>query len=60
MKFRRLLILQAGIVLIACGKNKHAAVELLKGDKITPHCPATLLKLHPDVTVLCDKEAFLG
>ena len=48
------------IVLIACGKNKHAAVELLKGDKITPHCPATLLKLHPDVTVLCDKEAFLG
>ena len=48
------------IVLIACGKNKHAAVELLKGDKITPQCPASLLKLHNDVTIICDKEAFLG
>ena len=48
------------IVLIACGKNKHAAVELLKGDKITPQCPASLLKLHSDVTIICDKEAFLG
>jgi glucosamine-6-phosphate deaminase len=54
------IMMAKSIILLANGKNKHAAVELLKGDKITPHCPATLLKLHPDVTVLCDKEAFLG
>lgn len=48
------------IVLIACGKNKHEAVAALLNDRVTPHVPATLLKLHPDVTVICDKEAFLG
>ena len=48
------------IVLIACGKNKHEAVAALQGGRVTPHIPATLLKLHPDVTVICDKEAFLG
>ena len=46
------------IILLINGKNKMAAFEQLLNDKITTSCPATLLKLHPNVTVLCDKEAY--
>lgn len=48
------------ILLIAYGKKKHTAVAALLDNRITPQVPATLLKLHPDVTVLCDGGAFLG
>jgi 6-phosphogluconolactonase/glucosamine-6-phosphate isomerase/deaminase len=40
------------------GKNKREAFEKLLNDRITTDCPATLLKLHPNVTVLCDSEAY--
>lgn len=45
------------IVLIASGKNKAWAVQQLASDVITTRIPATLLKLHGDVTVVLDKDA---
>lgn len=48
------------IVLLASGKNKFNAVNRLKDDKITSRVPSTLLKLHPNVTVICDKAAYYG
>ena len=46
------------IVVIANGKGKAAAIKEMLGGKITTKCPATLLCLHPDVTLICDKEAY--
>ena len=48
------------IILLANGKNKHAAIAAMLNDKVTTAVPATLLKLHPDVVVICDKEAYNG
>ena len=48
------------IILLANGKGKHAAISAMVNDKITTSIPATLLKLHPDVTVICDKAAYYG
>lgn len=48
------------ILLLANGKGKHAAISAMMTDKINTQIPATLLKLHPDVTVICDKEAYYG
>ena len=48
------------IVLLASGKNKHEAIASLLGDKITPEVPATLLKVHPDVVIICDEAAYNG
>lgn len=45
------------IILIASGANKAWAVKCLTDDVISTKIPATLLKLHPDVTVVLDKEA---
>ena len=46
------------IILLASGANKKEAIAALKDDYITPKVPATLLKLHDDVTIICDKEAY--
>ena len=48
------------IVLLASGKNKHEAIAHLLGDKITSTVPATLLKVHPDVVIICDEAAYNG
>ena len=48
------------IILLASGKSKHAAISALFDGKITPMIPATFLKIHRDVTVICDKEAYEG
>ena len=48
------------ILLIAIGKDKHDAVMKLRAGRITTACPATLLMLHPDVTILCDEAAYNG
>ena len=46
------------IILMANGKNKAEIMgELLKQDKVTTNLPASLLLLHPDVTVIMDEEA---
>ena len=48
------------IVLLACGKNKHAVVQAMLDDTVTTQIPATLLKCHPDVVFLCDNAAYKG
>lgn len=45
------------VILIASGENKAWAVKSLIDDVITTNIPATLLKLHTDVTVLLDRSA---
>ena len=44
------------IILLINGKSKRAAFEQLLNDRFSTSCPATILKLHPDVTVICDAE----
>ncbi len=46
------------IILLANGASKNDAVKDLLSDEIKTSNPSTLLKLHPDVTILCDKEAY--
>jgi len=48
------------IILLASGKNKHDAVKELLTESITTNNPATLLKLHNDVILVVDEEAFNG
>ncbi|MBQ8323462.1 MAG: glucosamine-6-phosphate deaminase [Clostridia bacterium] len=51
-------IMQAkSIVMVVSGKNKAKAVYGMVKGEITPACPASVLQLHPFVTVVCDKEA---
>ena len=46
------------IILLANGKGKAEAVKAMINGNITTACPATLLCLHPDVTVICDEDAY--
>ncbi len=46
------------IVIMANGANKAKAVAELMDDMISTSNPATMLKVHADVTLICDKEAF--
>ncbi len=48
------------IILLISGKAKHAAVKSLLDTKITTDVPATLLKVHPDVILICDEDAYNG
>lgn len=48
------------IVLLANGKNKHEAVKKLLDDTITTSNPATFLKTHPNVVIICDEECYNG
>ncbi len=48
------------IVCIISGANKNDVIKALQNDLVTTDCPATFLKLHPNVTILCDKEAYEG
>lgn len=48
------------IVLLAGGKEKHDAVSRLLDHKITTMVPATILKVHPDVVLICDRAAYEG
>lgn len=53
MKARKILIL-------INGKGKHAALAKLLSGEISTSCPATMLNMHNDVVVICDKEAYEG
>lgn len=45
------------IIMIATGSSKADAIfETINGE-ITPHCPASILQVHPDVHIFLDKEA---
>lgn len=48
------------ILLLACGKSKNSAITALLDDRITTEIPATILKTHPNVTLICDEEAYRG
>jgi glucosamine-6-phosphate deaminase len=51
-------ILQARrIVLVATGKEKAQAVRAMLEGEVTPRCPASALREHPDVTVYLDPAA---
>ena len=45
------------IVLIATGESKAQAIKELVEGEVDSSCPATILKLHSDVTVLLDEAA---
>ena len=47
------------IILLASGKNKaEIMAKLLKNDVVTTQIPASLLKLHHDVTIIVDEDAY--
>ena len=46
------------IILLASGANKKDAVNALKDSYLNCNIPATMLKLHDDVIVICDKDAY--
>lgn len=48
------------ILLLASGKSKHEVVKALLNDNITTSNPATLLKVHKDVVLICDEDAYNG
>ena len=48
------------IILLASGKSKHEAIAEMLNDSINTESPATMLKVHPDVVLICDKEAYYG
>jgi galactosamine-6-phosphate isomerase len=45
------------ILLLVNGKRKRLALKRLMRPRVTPRDPASFLWLHPDATVLCDREA---
>ena len=48
------------ILLLVSGRGKRAALEKLAEPNVTTRFPASLLWLHPDATVLCDRAAAGG
>ena len=51
-------IMQAkSILMVVSGKNKAEAVKGMVKGEITPYLPASVLQLHPFVTIVCDKDA---
>ena len=48
------------IILLASGKSKHDAIAKLLSRKISTDCPASMLNIHQDLVIICDKEAFYG
>lgn len=46
------------IVVMASGKEKAEAVKTMLEGKIKTDCPATLLVLHKDCTLVCDEDAY--
>lgn len=48
------------IILLASGASKSRVVAELLNDEINTSIPATMLKTHPDVILICDKDAYTG
>lgn len=46
------------IILMASGEDKRDAVRSLLTNAITTEMPASMLKLHKDVTIICDRKAY--
>jgi galactosamine-6-phosphate isomerase len=45
------------ILLLVSGAAKRSALTKALNGRVTTRCPASFLSLHPDVTVICDREA---
>lgn len=45
------------IIVLAFGKNKADAIKDLSHDEISTNLPVSILKLHPDVTLILDEDA---
>jgi 6-phosphogluconolactonase/glucosamine-6-phosphate isomerase/deaminase len=51
-------ILQSrAILLLVSGRHKIAPLRRMMNGRVTTRCPASLLWLHADVTVYCDRES---
>ena len=51
-------IMQAkSVLMVVSGKNKAQAVYGMVKGEVTPALPASVLQLHPNVTIICDKDA---
>ncbi|MCQ2436502.1 MAG: glucosamine-6-phosphate deaminase [Clostridia bacterium] len=48
------------LLLLISGASKHKALMALLDDKIDTNVPATMIKLHHNATVICDKDAYNG
>lgn len=48
------------LVLVASGASKARAVQRALRGPVSPDCPASILQLHADVTVVLDREAASG
>lgn len=48
------------IILLASGSNKSRVVSALLKGGINTSVPATMLKTHPDVILICDRDAYSG
>ena len=48
------------IIILANGAAKHEAVSKMLAGKLDTSCPASMLNLHSDVTVICDEAALNG
>lgn len=46
------------IILLASGANKHNVVAALLQGNLDTEIPASMLNVHPDVTLICDKDAY--
>lgn len=46
------------IILLASGRSKRNAVNMLLSDYITTDNPGSMLKVHNDVTLICDEDAY--
>lgn len=46
------------IILLASGTSKHKALSSVLAGDINTDVPASMLNLHPDVTVICDRNAY--
>ena len=45
------------ILIIATGVDKAEAVKAMINGPVTPSCPASILQLHPDVTIMLDQDS---
>ena len=51
------ILMAKKILLIATGDSKAEAVRAMVQGDVTPQCPASVLQIHPDVTVYLDRAS---
>jgi galactosamine-6-phosphate isomerase len=51
------ILASKAILLLVSGRHKKAPFRRMLRGGVTTQCPASFLRLHPDVTVYCDREA---